>query len=276
MNNGAEQCPWCRESSPNPECQICFGTGFKGATPPAKIGWVPIYITATTLGDAWFQCLYQIWNNGRRYKITKGSYEGAYRLEFDFVSGFIKLPHIRPLAPLMPEGVQIPAPTSDEEIEKYFATYIMDPVLEPNEEYRYSTWINGEVKEGSPSPVEWVIKHFKEAGYGTNHCYIQVGDPTSIFAYDRPYTTEAERGTSPCLRGIDFKIVENELFMHVYFRSWDLFSGFCTNLGGLTLLNEYISHCLPDVKPGPIAFTSKGLHVYDFALEPLKALLRQD
>ncbi len=239
--------------------------------------WQPVFFEATTLGDAWFQALYLVWNHGRRYRITKGSYEGAYRLEFDFVSGFIKLPHVKPLAPIMPEAISIPPPTSEEEISQYFANYIMDPGLAPNEEYRYSTWINGKVSnEVELTPVEWVIKHFTEAGYGTNHCFIQVGDPTSVFAYDRPYSSEAERGTSPCLRGIDFKIVENELFMHVYFRSWDLFSGFCTNLGGLTLLNEYVSSSLQGVKPGPIAFTSKGLHVYDFAIEPLKALLRQD
>jgi thymidylate synthase len=244
---------------------------------PPKFTWQPVFIEATTLGDAWFQSLYLVWNHGRRYLITKGSYEGSYRLEFDFVSGFIRHAHIRPLAPIMPEGISIPPPTSDEEIEKYFQDYIMDPNLAPNEEYRYSSWIAGKVsQEYDISPVEWVIKHFKESGYGTNHCYIQVGNPDSVFAYERPYHTEVERGTSPCLRGLDFKIVENSLFMHAYFRSWDLFSGFCTNLGGLTLLNEYVAFSLPNVQPGPIAFTSKGLHVYDFALEPLKALLRQD
>jgi len=282
--------------------------------------WQPISFKATTIGDAWFQALYLVWNHGRHYKITRGSYEGTHRLEFDFVSGFINHPHIRPLTPIMPEAISVPAPTSEHEIDQYFANYLMDPNLAPEEEYRYSSWINGDVQafrrgihgglatleylleQYDPSdpelrfihrytrmltyaasknlsskitPIEWVIKHFKEAGHGTNHCYLTVGNPDSNFAYDRPYSTEAERGTSPCLRGLDFKIVGGELLTHAYFRSWDLFSGFCTNLGGITLLNEYVAASL-DISPGPIAFTSKGLHVYDFALEPLKTLLRQD
>lgn len=237
--------------------------------------WAPSYITATTLSDAWFQTLYQVYHNGRKYLITKGSYEGSHRLEFDFAAGFIKVPHFRPLSPIMPEVVQVASPTSDEDIHKYFEEYLMDPSLAPNEEYKYATWVNGEILPNRLTPIEWVIDHFRKAGYGTNHCFIQVGNSDSIFAYDRPYTTEAERGTSPCLRGIDFKIVEGVLLTYVYFRSWDLWGGFPVNLGGITLLNEYVAESLGDVEPGPIAFMSKGLHVYDFALDPLKTVLQQ-
>ena len=236
----------------------------------------PVFIEATTLGDAWFQLLYQVYHHGRKYLITKGSYEGGYRLEFDFVAGFIHHPHVRPLAPIMPEGIMVGSPTSDDEIDKYFNDYLMDSSLAPNEEYKYATWINGQIFDSTDiTAIEWIIKHFKECGYGTNHCFLQVGYPSSNLAYDRSYINENERGTSPCLRGIDFKIVENVLVSHVYFRSWDLFSGFPTNMGGFVLLNEYVAYSLDGIEPGPLAFSSKGLHVYDFALEPLKSLLRE-
>jgi len=235
-----------------------------------------VYIEATTLGDAWFQLLFNSYHKGRRYLITKGSYEGGHRVEFDFAAGFIKYPHDRPLAPIMPEGINISSPTDDEKIWEYFENYLMDPTLSDHEEYKYATWINGPIPGSDLTQIDWVIKHFKESGYGTNHCFVQIGDRDSFMAYERPYTSELERGTSPCLRGIDFKIVDKILTTTVYFRSWDLIGGFPINLGGIVHLSEYVAYALDDVEPGPLAFCSKGLHVYDFYLELLKCLLRTD
>ena len=283
----------------------------------------PVHINATTLDDAWFQLLYQINEHGRKYKIDAGSYAGDIRLEFDFVSGFINKPHERPLAPIMPEGSTLPAPTDDDAIDKYFANYLMDPNLEEGEEYRYSTWINGQMLEypeyckyvkcehftsakgirkeslnlnlmiplyicdyqsiydskskciqNKPNTqLDWVIEHFKTKGYGNNHCYINVGDKESGLAYNREYKTETERGTSPCLRGIDFKIKDSQLITGVIFRSWDLYSGFSENMSGIALLNEYVAAQLDDVEPGPLTFSSQGLHCYGFQLDVLKQRL---
>jgi thymidylate synthase len=97
----------------------------------------------------------------------------------------------------------------------------------------------------------------------------------SGFNYDIPYENEGERRTSPCLRGIDFKIKNNYLIMSVIFRSWDLYAGFPENMGGLTLLNEYVCDQLQDVNPGPMAFTSAGLHAYDYQIEPIMSILRK-
>jgi len=241
------------------------------------------HIDGTTLMDTWFQLLYQVWHIGRKYKIDTGSYAGQTRLEFDFVSGMARYPHERPLAPIMPEG--IPVPTTDGDIEKYFANYLMDYNLEDHEHYRYSSWINLPllnihakiVDSNAPfreSQLEWVIRHFKEKGYGNNHCFINIGNLHSNFAYDKPYRNESERLTSPCLRGIDFKIKGGKLIVGVIFRSWDLYSGWPENMGGFTLLNEYVAEQLDGVEAGPLCFTSMGLHCYDFQIEPLKQILR--
>ena len=181
----------------------------------------------------------------------------------------------------MPEG--IPPTVTDEELEtKYFPNYLMNPELEPMEHYKYSSWINGcdhysEFKRMLPqqTPLEWVIRHFQEKGYGNNHCYINVGNVDSGFNYDIPYENEAERKTSPCLRGLDFKIKDNYLIISCIFRSWDLYAGFPENMGGITLLNEYVAGQLEGVKPGPLAFTSAGLHAYDYQLEPIMTILRK-
>jgi len=254
----------------------------------------PVQIISNDLNDCYFTLLNYIYNYGRKYKIDTGSFAGAHRLEFDFCSGFINYPHQRPLAPIMPEG--IPPTTTDEELElKYFPNYLMNPNLDGNEHYKYSSWINGtdhysefkhyifdDKKEfyktvniyNEETPLEWIIRHFKEKGYGNNHCFINVGNVDSGFNYDIPFTNESNRRTSPCLRGIDFKIKNDYLIMSVIFRSWDLYAGFPENMGGLTLLNEYIAEQL-DIKPGPLAFTSAGLHLYDYQVDPVMAILRK-
>lgn len=243
----------------------------------------PVFVNARDLQDAYFTLLWELWNHGHRYRIDAGSFAGSYRLEFFYVAGFIRDPHKRPLAPIMPQG--IPPTTTDDELDKYFVNYLMDPNLSVNEHYRYSSWLNGteEYCEFGPlsdhpvemTPLEWVINHFKEKGHHNNHCYINIGNVDSGFNYDLPYTNEADRRTSPCFRGIDFKIKNETLLTSVVFRSWDLYAGFPENMGGFTLLNEYVADQL-DVAPGPLSFASQGLHAYDYQIEPIAAILNKE
>ena len=253
----------------------------------------PIFVKEKTLGDTWFQLLWDIYHHGRKTKITNGSMAGATRLEFDFCSGISMFPHQRPLTPIMPKGMH--PVTTDEKIEEYFVDYLMEPYeINEGEHYKYAQWINKKMvnwsnsykhhknKAGTldakpeESQLEWVIRHFREKGYGNNHCYINVGDKDSNFAYDNPWEVETERRTSPCLRGLDFKIKDSRLITHVIYRSWDLYAGWPQNMGGFTLLNEYIAYQLPNVIPGPMAFSCAGLHCYDYQLENLKNVLHKE
>ena len=255
------------------------------------VNYSPVFIHANDLNDAYFTLLYKLWNEGRRnIPITSGSFAGSSRIEFDFVSGFIKFPHTRPLAPMMPPAVD--PVTTDEKIESYFATYLMDSNLNPHEHYRYACWINSTkhynefdhfptrdinfYNRNKETPIEWVIRHFKEKGYGNNHCYVNIGNVDSGFNYDIKYNNETDRKTSPCFRGIDFKIKEGQLITSVIFRSWDLYSGFPENMGGIALLNQYVCEQLGDVKPGPLAFTSAGLHAYSHQVKPIMKILNQE
>jgi len=260
-----------------------------------------IFVEGNTLDNVYFSMLYELEQHGRMNPIHTGSYEGSSRLEFDFISGTIHMPTIRPLAPTFPAGV--PPVTTDEKIEEYFVNYLMDGVnLEDNEHYRYATWINGGLYrmprlrmvdeplanfiikyDGNrllvPSQLEWIIKHYKEKGFGNNHCYITVGYPESLFAYDIPYKDESERQTNSCLRGVDTHIKKHEndwyLCAHAYFRSWDLYAAWPENLGGITLLMEYIAENL-GVKVGPLSFSSLKGHCYDFEIKPLRAKLNKN
>ena len=70
-----------------------------------------------------------------------------------------------------------------------------------------------------------------------------------------------------CLRVVDFRLDQrNTLHMSVYFRSWDLWGGFPANLAGLQLVKEYVAQYL-GAEDGRIIAASKGLHIYDHAVE---------
>ena len=254
-----------------------------------------VFIEEMTIDSMWFKLLYEIYHKGRINKIDSGSFAGSNRLEFDYVAGTIRHPTTRPIAPIMPEGV--PPVTTDEDIEKYFINYIMNGELENNDHYKYATWISGgeyklpqvsgkqirgtDGKEllyediynltiNVPNQLQWCINHYKEKGFGNNHCAIQIGYPESCFAYDMPYKDEFDRQTSPCLRLIDTHIKNNKLHFAVVFRSWDLYAAFPENIGGLTMLMEYMANEL-EIEVGTLSFSCLKLHAYSHAVEALKA-----
>lgn len=256
-----------------------------------------VFIEERNLDTMWFALLSEVYKHGRKNHIDVGSFAGSNRLEFDFVAGTIKYPTERPLAPVVPTGCVVP--TTDKDIEDYFINYIMDGSLEANQHYKYATWISGgkyhlpkvsgkqlkgtdgkellyddiyDLTVNVPDQISWVVKHYKEKGFGNNHCCITIGYPESNFAYDIPFKNEAERQTSPCLRLIDTHIKDNILHMAVTFRSWDLWGGFPCNMGGFLMLGELIANEL-GIKMGPLSFSSMKLHCYDFQIKSLKSRL---
>ena len=251
-----------------------------------------VFVEGRNIDEVWFRLLTMLCKYGRFFKVTEGSFKNNFRLEFDFVSGTIYKPieynevGLRlPIAPSVPPGC--PAPTTDDAIDQYFANYLMDSNLTNEEHYKYSTWIVGgeynipnlntksnvaNTEVIVPNQLEWCINHYKKKGFGNNHCCIQVGYPESTLAYDVPYKNETERGTSPCLRCIDTKIIDDNgifrLLLNVYFRSWDLYAGWPENMGGFALLQEYIAHEL-EIETGALSFSSAKLHVYAHSIDAL-------
>ena len=206
-------------------------------------------ITARDIPDAWFQCVYNILDNGRTYTIDRGSYKGQQRLEFDCVVVQITHPGCRPMCPDIPPGCGLPPPTSMKYVEEYLP-YLMTSVRQPNEEYTYGEYLEPQIEE--------VIRMYREDGFGTNQDYMTVGDPQAIRLND-----------PPCLRGIDTRIKDEKLHFVIYFRSWDLWNGFPANLGAIQLLKEYMASNI-GVEDGEIIAASKGLHLYDYVWELAK------
>lgn len=237
----------------------------------------PVHIESFDLDDAWFQCLSEILDHGHVYKIDRGSYEGQRRLEFDFVTVRIKNP-AHQIIPIMPEGLGIPAPTSLDYIKQYLS-YLLTGTKTSTEDYTYGERLVEpkakieQVVDGKTmvqemplncNQIEEVIKIYKNQGYGTNQAVMEIGMPSDIKLAD-----------PPCLRLIDTRVRYGKLHFFLYFRSWDLWGGFPSNLGGLELVKQYMAEEI-GVGNGEIIATSKGLHLYEYVWDLAKQRTHKD
>ncbi len=230
---------------------------------------LPIQITAQNLDDAWHQAIRQCFQFGTEYTVEHGSYEGQKRFEFDFVSILVKRPWEQ-IVPVLPEGLPIPPPASIEQVEKYMADYLYADALSLNEDYRYGERLvapkfrrvsrpnlkEKHVTEGPPVPmgvdqVREVVRIYREAGYETNQCTMEIAMPNDILLHD-----------PPCCRLIDTRVRFGRLHFVIYFRSWDLYAGFPVNLGGMELLKQMMADEI-GVRNGSMVVASKGLHIYE-------------
>lgn len=221
-----------------------------------------IQIIARDIPDAWFQAVYKLLEVGFDYTIEHGSYVGDKRLEFDYITIYIKYPQTRPMGPKIPAAYSIPDPVEPGYIERY-VPYLMTDLIQNNEDYTYGSRIAG---------FEWAVKvpgqpdfskvnqiqHFIELlkkTPNTNQAILQVAQPQDCLL-----------GDPPCLRHIDMRIKDGKLIFYIYFRSWDLWGGFPANLGGIVYLQEYMASGI-GVDPGPFVCASKGLHLYKYVWE---------
>jgi len=209
------------------------------------------HIQARDLSEAFFKCCRQILTDGYEYTIDKGSFEGTRRKELDFVIIHIEKPGTRPLVPDVPQGV--PPPSSNDYIEEYLS-YLMTDVKQPHEQYTYG--------EDLTPQIDKVIQRYRQDGPECNQLCMSVGSPQSL-DLEHPQ----------CLRLVDTRIRYGKLHFIVYFRSWDLWAGFPTNLGGLQLLKEYMAAEI-GVGDGEMICLSKGLHLYDYSWDLARMVAR--
>ena len=210
-------------------------------------------IQARDLSEAWFLCLGKTLSDGYDYRIQRGSYAGQRRKQLDLAVVHIKYPGTRPLIPDVPQGV--PAPSTMEYIENYLP-YLMTAHKAEGEQYTYGQYLEKQIAE--------VIRMYKTDGYNTNQAFMAVGDPESIYLTD-----------PPCLRAIDTRIRDNKLDFYVYFRSWDLWAGFPSNLAAIQLLKEYMASEI-GVEDGEMAAMSKGMHLYEYCWDLAKLVVRRE
>jgi thymidylate synthase len=217
-------------------------------------------IVARDIPDAWYQTLDTCYNHGTTYTIDRGSFAARKRLELDYITVQIINPWSRPLEPDIPPDIDIPPPVAEGYLDDYI-TYLMTSAKKDGEEYTYGEYLESQIAE--------IIRIFCTDHYRTNQACMTIGDAQSIYL-DNP----------PCLRMIDCRISQGKItgkyYLHffVYFRSWDLWSGFPANLGAIQMLKEYMAYEI-GVEDGEIIASSKGLHLYDFTWDFAAKRLRQ-
>ncbi|MET0011434.1 MULTISPECIES: thymidylate synthase [Dehalococcoides] len=204
-------------------------------------------VEARDLSEAWFLCLRQVLTDGYEYTIERGSYTGQKRKELDMITVHIKNPGNRPLIPDVPLGV--PAPSTLEYIDNYLP-YLMTAHRAEGEQYTYGQYLEAQIAK--------VIKMYRDTGFNTNQAFMTVGNPETLDLED-----------PPCLRSIDTRIRYGKLHFVIYFRSWDLWAGFPSNLAAIQMLKEYMAAEI-GVEDGEIIAMSKGMHIYDYAWDIAK------
>ena len=255
------------------------------------------FIKARDLGDAWFQTLFKMLEEGSVFTIDRGSYAGQKRLEFDYITIEVEHPGARPLLPQIEPHHNMPNPVADDYLDDYLP-YLMTAELKDGESYTYGQRLTGypisyplaernsghwpdiiisEIEELIKqkiiystegnwylNQIELLIWTYKNKGYRNNQMVLQVAHPTDMLLQD-----------PPCLRQIDTRIQDGKLHFYPYFRSWDLWGGFPANLGGIQLLKEYVAAEI-GVEDGEIIASSKGLHIYDYSFDLAKCLRMRD
>lgn len=201
-------------------------------------------ITGKTIDDVWRDSMWCCIRNGYFYTVEQGSYKGQLRKQLDYVVIIVEQPGSKPLAVKVPETLGFSSPTSETKIYNYFINYLISDAAPQNTQYTYGQFIT--------SQIDQVINKLKNSNGNTNQATITIGNEKSVYLED-----------PPCLRLIDFKVVNKRLDMHLFFRSWDLFSALPENLGGLQLLKEYVLSFLPQFEDGKIIAYSSGIHLYE-------------
>lgn len=260
----------------------------------------PVEVEATTLPDAWYQCLYKCLEICGDFEVDRGSYAGQKRLEFDHIRIHVKHPdakqelgQIAPLIPTIPEQYSFPPPCDEKYIEDYLP-YLFEANIQENEEYTYGQrihayqipnwfrklpegWIDhtlDEIEELTKDKIlildhgNWILDQakllvwtYKNKGHRNNQMIISIEHPCDILLKN-----------PPCLRHIDTRIQDGKLhFSNVYFRSWDLFNGFPANLAAIELFKQSLADEI-GVENGELIAVSKGLHIYDHVWEIAESL----
>lgn len=227
-----------------------------------------MHIIAQNLPDAWFQALYSLvdtdeasgeFKNSYLYTIQQGSYAGKRRLEFPEMFMEIKNPLDEPLLPYFPEGMNLPPVADMNYVFEYFTNYLMDSFVPPNTSYTYGSRIAMPIK-GDVNQIDLLISRLQDHPR-SNQLVLQIAEPMDIKLTD-----------PPCLRQIQFKVVDDRLDFHIVFRSNHLWNGFPVNLASIALMMKYVLTYTPELRPGKFIYYCGGLHLYehDFDLAAIR------
>ena len=218
-----------------------------------------VKITAFDCPDAWFKALEQIWRVGEPFRVGYGS-EVTETKKLN-LSIEITRPENRPL-------VAEKAPCDMKYVQWYALTYLWCGEKQ-DETYTYGS----RLREPVDQIDEAVNRYVQESQDRQVTMVIRL--PQDIA---KLRTGGKERHEPPCLSLIDTEILEGEMHLTCYFRSWDAYAGLPANIAGLQLFNEAFvkeinSRGDLSLETGKLIFHSKNCHIYQRQYKLLEELL---
>lgn len=219
-----------------------------------------VKVTAFDCPDAWFKTLNNIWHEGDAFQVGYGSEETETKklnLTVEIVH-----PENRPL-------VSDKAPCDMKYVQWYALTYLWCGEGKQDETYTYGSRLREPVDQ-----VEEAIKCYVKEQRDRQVTMV-VRLPDDIFKLN-PKTKEKHE--PPCLSLIDTEILDNQMNLTCYFRSWDAYAGLPANIAGLQLFNEAFVNEINErgnlaLKTGKLIFHSKNCHIYQRQYNLVKELL---
>jgi thymidylate synthase len=205
-------------------------------------------ITAFDCPDAWFKALSAIWKEGDTFHVGFGSEETETKKLNLTIE--IAHPENRPL-------VSDKAPCDFKYVQGYALEYLWCGEMREDEVYTYGSRLKDPIDQ-----VEIAINRYVEEQQDRQITLV-IRCPQDISKYNNDGT----KSEPPCLSLIDTELIDGQMHLTCYFRSWDAYGGLPANIAGLQLFNEAFVSEINDrsglqLKTGKLIFHSKNCHIY--------------
>jgi len=221
-------------------------------------------VSAFDCPDAWFKTLSAIWREGDVFKVGFGSEETETKklnLTIEITN-----PQNKPL-------VSDKAPCDFKYVQGYALEYLWCGERQNEEPYTYGSRLNDPYEAHRVNQVEEAVKRYAQE-QNDRQVTMVIRLPEDILKFDK----NSKKSEPPCLSLIDTEILDNQMHLTCYFRSWDAFGGLPANIAGLQLFNEaFVSEINErgnlSLKTGKLIFHSKNCHIYQRQYNLVKELL---
>ena len=216
-------------------------------------------IKAFDIPGAWYRVLEEIWRNGDDFQVGYGS-EITMTRKMN-ISIRITNPETRPL-------VAEKAPCDMKYINSYALQYLWAGIKEEGETYTYASRLREPVDQ-----IEHVIQRYVEQPQDRQLTMV-IRQPQDIHK-----TLDDIKHEPPCLTVMDTELLDGNMHLTCYFRSWDAYAGLPANIAGIQVFNEALVSELnaragTEYATGELVFHSKNCHIYSRLYDLVEELIK--
>ena len=198
-------------------------------------------IVVRDIGEAYYQILKYVHENGDEVPVDVGSYEKElHRIQVPFLA--CEITH--PLEWGWLSDPRLIVSITSDQIEKYFQEYLISADKSENEDYTYGERL---LESGQ---LYTVIQKL-QSGF-TNQAALTTCKPSDILLKD-----------PPCWRGFSFNVeLGGTINLICFARSWDVAGALPLNLSGFAKLLEFVVGFVDGTKVGSLYISAANAHYY--------------